>query len=111
MKNKKILNRGIILNKLKNLGESTIENLFFSIIGFLPFAAAMTSTYYSPQRNLQKYGKWLEELPISDKERTRRNFSTLISKLKKDGLIEGRPNGRINLTSKGQELLKKIAGR
>ena len=109
MKNKKILNRGIILNKLKNLGESTVENLFFSIIGLLPFAAAMTSSYYSPQRNLQKYGKLLEEVPTQ--ENIKRRFSVLISKLKKDGLIEQGRSGKINLTPSGGSFLAKMSDR
>jgi len=89
-----------ILEFLDNSVESIGNLLFFFS---LPYGTSFSRAKYL----LRKEKERRERLKIADEKR--RNFYTLISRLKKDGLIEKNKNKNeifIKLTAKGKSILK-----
>jgi len=89
-----------ILEFLDNSAESIGDLLFFFS---LPYGTSFSRAEYL----LRKEKDRREKLKISDEER--RNFYTLVSRLKKDNLIEKNKSKNeifIKLTTKGKDILK-----
>ena len=101
-KNKKILSREALLEKILNAGEISIEILLGLMLEFFDIAKIMTRSPQSAQKALRKQTP-PQNIKIDLK--TKMAFYSMLSKLKKENLLQRTKDKKIKITKRGKEYL------
>jgi hypothetical protein len=95
----------LILDKLAKVGECSLEVLS----GVFDIAEAMMSTYPEAYRKLKRLDRQSpSEIKLLDREKLQLkiNLSKILSKLKKEGIVDNKKWGHWSLTRRGRQKLK-----
>jgi len=102
---KKIFKRELILEKLDKLGAITFEKALILAWQIYSFSIKMSLPYaqsYNALKNLKQTEKaFLEDF------KTRKAFSSFVSKMEKDGLISRKGKDKLTITHRGRIFAKK----
>ena len=100
---KNFFRREVILQKLAEAGEYTANGLLNAIWGFGAMASAMLLPYHSSYRALRSAAG--VSAPTIDLQ-MKVAFWSLISKLKKEGLVAETKKGKLTITKNGEDYLE-----
>lgn len=101
---RKLFSREIILEKLLTTGETSTNFLFGLLLEFFNFANAMTKS--GPRMAQRALRKQSPQHHIEINFKSKIAFWSLISRLKKEGLIKNSQNKKIIITQKGKAYIK-----